>query len=141
MSEFTEFLHEVFAAFDPITARRMFGGYGIYHHGVMFGLVREDVLYLKANQETRHYFESQELSRFQVKSFTSPFISRRMKSMMIERKQRFGLPAPMRRHRKRGSVDSDPFPFASLIQPGSKHCRFIATHYYILFSLTFDMDV
>ncbi len=65
MSEFTEFLHEVFDAFGPITARRMFGGYGIYHHGVMFGLVQEDALYLKANEATRHHFELQGLSRFQ----------------------------------------------------------------------------
>ena len=65
MSEFSEFLHEVFETFGPITTRKMFGGYGIYHHGLMFGLVQEDALYLKADQTTRHHFESRGLSRFQ----------------------------------------------------------------------------
>ncbi len=65
MSEFVEFLHEVFEAFGPITARRMFGGYGIYHDRVMFALVAEDTLYLKADETTRHHFELRGLSQFQ----------------------------------------------------------------------------
>ena len=65
MSEFVDYLNEVFAAFGPIRARRMFGGYGIYHQDLMFGLVADDVLYLKADTESRSYFDEQGLPPFE----------------------------------------------------------------------------
>ena len=65
MSEFTEFLHEVFAGFGPITLRRMFGGHGVYHQGLMFGLVADDVLYLKADEQNRQCFEVLGLAPFE----------------------------------------------------------------------------
>jgi len=46
MSQFVEYLHEVFERFGPIRIRKMFGGYGVYHGGLMFGLVADDTLYL-----------------------------------------------------------------------------------------------
>jgi len=48
-NEFVEYLSEVFYLFGPIRSRRMFGGYGIYHQDLMFGLVADDTLYLKAD--------------------------------------------------------------------------------------------
>ncbi|MDD1622279.1 MAG: TfoX/Sxy family protein [Methylococcaceae bacterium] len=65
MSEFVEYLHEVFEFFGPITARKMFGGYGIYHQGLMFGLVSGDTLYLKADAENCRYFEQEGLGKFE----------------------------------------------------------------------------
>ena len=64
MSEFTDYLQEVFASFGPIRARRMFGGYGIYHDGVMFALVADDTLYLKADADTREHFLTRGLDAF-----------------------------------------------------------------------------
>lgn len=64
MSEFIDYLHEVFAEFGPIRARRMFGGFGIYRDDVMFALVADDVLYLKADEESMREFESRGLGRF-----------------------------------------------------------------------------
>ena len=64
MSEFVDYLHEVFAQFGQIHTRRMFGGYGIYHDGVMFALVADDTLYLKADEGTVEHFESRGLGRF-----------------------------------------------------------------------------
>ena len=52
MDEFVNYLHEVFKAFGPIHTRRMFGGHGVFHEGLMFGLVADGVLYLKADTET-----------------------------------------------------------------------------------------
>jgi len=49
MSDFHEFLHEVFADFGRITTRRMFGAHGIYHDGLMFGLLAQGHLYLKTD--------------------------------------------------------------------------------------------
>jgi DNA transformation protein len=65
LSEFVEYLKEVFEEFGPVQARRMFGGYGIYHNGVMFGLVADDTLYLKADETTAQYFHSKGLGQFE----------------------------------------------------------------------------
>ena len=42
----------------------MFGGYGIYHDGVMFGLVADDELYLKVDDSNRTDFETLGLEAF-----------------------------------------------------------------------------
>jgi DNA transformation protein len=65
MSEFTEFLNEVFEQFGPIRVRKMFGGYGIYHEDIMFGLVAGDTLYLKADESTKDLFLSRGLDAFE----------------------------------------------------------------------------
>jgi DNA transformation protein and related proteins len=65
MSEFVKFLHEVFADFGPINSRKMFGGHGIYHDGLMFGLVADDTLYLKADETTKQQFIDKDLSSFE----------------------------------------------------------------------------
>lgn len=49
MSEFITYLEEVFNHFGPIHTRKMFGGYGVYSRGTMFGLVADDMLYLKVD--------------------------------------------------------------------------------------------
>ena len=64
MSEFVENLNEVFTRFGPIRAKRMFGGHGIYHSGLMFGLVADDVLYLKADKQSADRFIQQGLQSF-----------------------------------------------------------------------------
>lgn len=65
MSEFVEYLKEVFEQFGSVQTRRMFGGYGIYHDGIMFGLVAEDTLYLKADDVTAPHFVSRSLEQFE----------------------------------------------------------------------------
>ncbi len=65
MNEFVEYLHEVFELFGPISVRKMFGGYGIYRDGLMFGLVTDDTLYLKADAENASHFEQAGLGRFE----------------------------------------------------------------------------
>jgi DNA transformation protein len=64
-NEFIEFLYETFEDFGLIDVRKMFGGYGIYHDGIMFGLVEKNTLYLKADKTTQKHFESRGLSQFQ----------------------------------------------------------------------------
>lgn len=64
MSDFTDYLKDVFASFGPITAKRMFGGHGIYYNGLMFGLIADDTLYLKVDQESRPLFEEEGLEPF-----------------------------------------------------------------------------
>ncbi len=64
-NEFIEYLNETFEEFGLIDARRMFGGYGIYHDGIMFGLVENNTLYLKADETTQEHFVSSGCSQFQ----------------------------------------------------------------------------
>ena len=51
--DFIEFVQELFAPLGGVSIRRMFGGAGIYSRGVMFGLIDDDTIYLKADNETR----------------------------------------------------------------------------------------
>ncbi len=49
------FCAEVVARLGPIgpmTSRKMFGGFGIFHDGAMFGIVSKTSLYFKVNDET-----------------------------------------------------------------------------------------
>lgn len=64
-SEFVGNLNDVFALFGGIEAKRMFGGYGIYHDGLMFALVADDVLYLKADENSSGSFAELGLPPFE----------------------------------------------------------------------------
>lgn len=65
MSQFVEYLSEVFAQLGPIQSRKMFEGYGVFYDGVMFGLVADDTLYLKADADTSKYFTERNLTPFE----------------------------------------------------------------------------
>lgn len=45
----------------PVEARRMFGGYGLYLEGVIFALVFDKTLFLKAGEKTKAAFETKGL--------------------------------------------------------------------------------
>src|SRR5688572_4315696 len=53
------FTQYVLDQLDPLTviARRMFGGIGLYHEDVFFGIVARDTLYLKVDGGTRARYE------------------------------------------------------------------------------------
>lgn len=55
-SSYIEYLRELFTGLGPVGARRMFGGYGIYHDGLMIAVVFEQRLFLKVDDETRAAF-------------------------------------------------------------------------------------
>jgi len=42
----------------------MFGGHGVFLAGLMFGLITNSELYLKADSETEHAFQQKGLERF-----------------------------------------------------------------------------
>lgn len=42
---------------NPVTSKSMFGGVGIYSGGVFFGLISQDRLYFKVDDDTRPEFE------------------------------------------------------------------------------------
>jgi len=61
---FIELLRELLADIGPLGVRRMFGGTGLFADGLMFGIVIDDVLYLKADDATRGDFEAEGLAPF-----------------------------------------------------------------------------
>ena len=65
---FVELLKDSLRGLGPIGVRRMFGGAGVYAGGVMFGLVADDTLYLKADDETKAAFEAEGLAAFAYES-------------------------------------------------------------------------
>ena len=64
MSHFIDFILEILRAWRPVTARRMFGGHGLYHAGVMFALAADGQLYLKVDDESRTDFVAAGLGPF-----------------------------------------------------------------------------
>ncbi|MGE0626700.1 MAG: TfoX/Sxy family protein [Hyphomicrobiaceae bacterium] len=62
--EFTELLLDMLAPVGQVSARRMFSGVGLFHAGLMFGLVVDDTLYLKVDDRTRADFEAEGLPAF-----------------------------------------------------------------------------
>jgi len=52
-----EFIRELFAPFGPVTVKRMFGGAGIWHDGLMFALVFDGAIFLKVDNASIPDFE------------------------------------------------------------------------------------
>ena len=65
---FVELLKDTMRGLGPMSVRRMFGGAGIYADGVMFGLIADDTLYLKADEKTKCDFEAEGLGPFVYES-------------------------------------------------------------------------
>ena len=62
--EFIDYVVDQLAAWADVSVRKMFGGAGLYYDGKMFGLIADDVAYLKVDDSNRKDF---------VKAGSSPF--------------------------------------------------------------------
>ena len=51
-----EHVRELLTPLGEVSFRRMFGGAGVYRHGVMFALIVGDELYIKTDDETEARF-------------------------------------------------------------------------------------
>ena len=47
------YLLELLAPLGPVSARRMFGGVGLFHNGTMFGLIARDELFFKVGEDRK----------------------------------------------------------------------------------------
>jgi len=52
-SGYLDYVMEKLSPLGQIKSRAMFGGYGIFHEGVMFALIADDNLYFKVNESNR----------------------------------------------------------------------------------------
>src|SRR5437588_7384939 len=57
---FAEFLREQLAPLGRVTMRRMFGKTGVFCDGVMFGMVTDNMLYLRVDDHNRAAFKEAE---------------------------------------------------------------------------------
>ena len=62
-NSFTDYALDQMRALD-VRARAMFGGFGLYHGEVFFGVVAEDRLYFKTDDESRVEYERQGMEPF-----------------------------------------------------------------------------
>jgi DNA transformation protein len=63
--EFVSYLLDTLQAIGPVRTRYMFGGWGIFCEDMMFGLVADDELYLKVDNENRPTFEDEGCTAFE----------------------------------------------------------------------------
>jgi DNA transformation protein len=59
---FAEFLREQFAPLGRVTMRRMFGKTGVFCDRLMFGMVTDDTLYFRVDDDNRAAFKEAESS-------------------------------------------------------------------------------
>jgi DNA transformation protein len=55
--EYLQFVLDQLAGLKGVSARRMFGGAGLYLRGIMFGLIADDRAYLRVDDSNRASFE------------------------------------------------------------------------------------
>lgn len=67
------FLEESMAPMENIISKRMFGGWGIFKDGLMFGLVADEELYLKVDAQNKPDFETLGLEPFTYSRGGKPF--------------------------------------------------------------------
>ncbi|MDH4084658.1 MAG: TfoX/Sxy family protein [Nitrospira sp.] len=61
---FKDFVLDQLADLRRITARAMFGGYGLYHRATFFGIIHKDHLYFKVTRETVGRYQDQGMRPF-----------------------------------------------------------------------------
>jgi DNA transformation protein and related proteins len=61
---FLDLVLEKLASLGTVTGKSMFGGFGVFHDGEMFGLISNDVLYLKADDSNRQDYTSRESNQY-----------------------------------------------------------------------------
>lgn len=71
-SGFVDNVLDLLAGWGGVSARKMFGGYGLYRQGVMFALVAEDVLYFKVDDQNRAEFKAAGMGPFTYEGKSRP---------------------------------------------------------------------
>ena len=72
-NEFVVYLLEQLESMGPVVAKRMFGGHGLFLDNLMFGLVADEVLYLKADEDNEGQFIERDLEKFTYHKKGKPF--------------------------------------------------------------------
>ena len=62
---FKEFVLDQLAGMESVTCRAMFGGFGLYHRDIFFGILHDGRLYFKTNDQTRADYKEHGMKPFQ----------------------------------------------------------------------------
>jgi DNA transformation protein len=62
--EFSSYVVDMLQTIGPVYSKRMFGGHGIFLEGLMFALIADSELYLKADNESEGDFIDRGLAPF-----------------------------------------------------------------------------
>ena len=63
-NEYLTYVIDQFESLGPVRYRRMFGGAGLYFEDLFFGLIADDVLYLKVDDSNRTDYEVEGMEPF-----------------------------------------------------------------------------
>ena len=55
--EYLDYVVDQLGCIGEVVPKKMFGGAGLYHDGLFFGLIASDVLYFKVDDENRATYE------------------------------------------------------------------------------------
>jgi len=61
---FVSYVLDMLHEFGQVTAKAMFGGHGIYRGGIIFAIIVDVALYIKADDKNRALFEENGLHQF-----------------------------------------------------------------------------
>lgn len=61
---FAEFVLDQLAGLDGVSARRMFGGHGLYREAVFFGIVHDGRLYFRTDEASRADYRARGMQPF-----------------------------------------------------------------------------
>ena len=61
---FKEFILDQLDEMKSVTCRAMFGGFGLYHRDIFFGILHEGRLYFKTDDQTRPAYETYDMKPF-----------------------------------------------------------------------------
>ena len=67
-SDFVVHLLEMLEPFGGVSAKKMFGGHGLFRDGLMFALVADGVFFLKVDDENRAEFDALDLPPFRFET-------------------------------------------------------------------------
>jgi DNA transformation protein and related proteins len=55
-NSYATYILDLLSHLDNISMRKMFGGYGIYQHGIIFGIIINDIVYFKVDESNQKLY-------------------------------------------------------------------------------------
>jgi DNA transformation protein len=65
--EFIRYLRDQFRRWGPVEIRRMFGGHGVFRGGAMFGLIHDEMLFLRSDDANSAAFAAAGMGPFRYR--------------------------------------------------------------------------
>ena len=63
-NDYCEHIADILSSWGDVSYRSMFGGFGLYKNNQIFAITSDDLLYLKADKQSQHFFEDENSTQF-----------------------------------------------------------------------------